>query len=303
VRVDTSAQKGPAGDDAAARASVMLDVEAVADRVALTPAWVNMLVRAGRFPRPTGRGRWRADQVDIWARHDALTHREPRPLTPFALRVVALRLLPLSAASIAARLGVRRGVIEEMLIVAGLDRVRGLDDGLIDAWLQGRRRGQTDDRLARNAHAGRSTFHLAVDGYPPVEGNALAPILARQLERRWRQGQGKSDLERVARTTWRRITHPASGVVLEGERWTSPRITDFLGWSDGRIYQRPRGMPEPDGRHGGHAWWWKQTIVEWAESLEACPDCGARVARLSHHRWIHRRGRTQSAVQANSVSG
>ena len=75
------------------------------------------------------------------------------------------------------------------------------------------------------------------------------------------------------------------------ERLTSGAVSSRFGWSADNIFQRlDRGtFPSPDGVEGHRQWWWATTVQAWEDQQELaqCPQCPARVRRMSAHARAH----------------
>jgi hypothetical protein len=231
------------------------------------PAWVEVMVADPDFPAAilTDPPLWSPPEVAAWERrhHAAAATSRVRAVD---LRMVALRLAGLPPPVIAARVGVHVQTVRTRL------RVVGLQLALTPA-----RPGD-----------GASRRQLR-DGYPPDTG--LPHATGQRVRRLWLAGATWPAIAEATGYTPAALRDRAarSGHELP-PRWNAPAVRAYLGWSHSHIYQQSRQatMCPPDGvDEHRRRWWWPSTVTTWAQSLPACPVCGARVERLTQHSRRH----------------
>ncbi|HYN30867.1 MAG TPA: hypothetical protein VES95_13515, partial [Dermatophilaceae bacterium] len=228
----------------------------IADRLAVAPAWVEVVVEAPAFPSPAAVDppRWSPVEVIVWERRyrAALDGSRVRDID---LRMLALRLAGFPASAIAGRVGVHVQTV----------RTRLRDVGLRLA-LAPPRSGE-----------GRSWPRVRA-GYPP--DTALPGATGQRVAALWRAGASWSAI--AAATGYPpaqlKVRVARAGLDLP-PRWYPPQVGDYLGRSRSHIYGRSRRMsmcPADGVDERGRRWWWPQTVTAWAAPLPRCPICGAK---------------------------
>lgn len=273
-----------------------VDQSELAVLVGLPVAWISWLVQNGQVPKPLATEpnlRWLSVDVDHWARRIATAREEgpalPAPIPTEDLRLVALRMLPLHELVIASRLGLTASLVRRRLRDSMFALLRTVESDVVTAWQE----TASADRahVARRSRVSPTLVRLILDGFPAAHPGAISPARAATVQQMWRAGAPWHQIAERTAVTERAAARPESRVVLASKRWSPADAGRFLGWSSGRIYQRPPDLPQPDGADGDRVWWWSTTIQTWAATLDECPTCGGRFRSVGRHAHWHDHGR------------
>lgn len=237
----------------------------------LGPGWAPM-VQAGladlAWPGPDGSPHWHPEDVRVWRRR-VVARMEPVSLSD--LRLVAMRLVPLSRAAMEARAGHRpsRKHLERLGLAVAL---------------------RSADVAAETGRLGATAARLMREGYPAW--TAVPEPVRAEVRRRWERGESVADIAAAVGLRPVRVRGLTRDLT---PRWSAGRVCQEFGWSRDNVPQRLRraSFPEPDGTWGAGEyparWWWPSTVIAWGEQadLRSCPECGARVAQLPQHALLH----------------
>jgi hypothetical protein len=252
-------------------------------------AWLSWMIETDILPSPEGGAtarRWAVDTlVPVIHRRTIERMSEPAGKGRLGLvdtRVFSLRMIGLHEFSIGRRVGLPPKSIRRSLWRTASTLLTGIEPQVLEAWQAS---GADALSLARRSNVGATVVRLVREGFPATNSKALTKPLVRHVESLWKAGVSWREIEE--RTHLSRARLERSGQFDLPTRWYRRDVTEFLGWSNARIYQAPKGLPVADGHEGDRPWWWPKTIQQWATTLSGCPECGGRFATLAQHSSWH----------------
>lgn len=212
------------------------------------------------------------DDAPSWRRRLILA---TEPITVQQLRVIALAMRGVSTAQIHARTPgsarISRHEVESLALAVAL-------------------RYTSDDAGWDFPKPGTSARRLVEEGLPAPQPDAPH---THQFAELWARGLPLEEIRGQLGITVAATRRLATAATPP--RWNGIDIAAHFGWSrENHRLKLARGhFPAPDGREGVIAWWWPITITRWAQiqDFTTCPDCGAKVQRLSQHQVKHTRAR------------